>query len=159
MRKEEGGHEDGEGGEVERLVDVADMSSTETSDSELGSEVVAGSERSREGAHSWAYCWRIEAMLAGQNAPLLNPAILGCPWEKITVLESQRGSVSQQRWTTTCCTLKRSRSCCRRDRTLQKETYMNDMYICKMQPFKKDISLFTCQVTPVCQTAGEREAG
>lgn len=51
-RKEEGGHEDGEGGEVERVGDVADMSSTETSDSELGSEVVMGSERSREGAHS-----------------------------------------------------------------------------------------------------------
>lgn len=42
-RKEEGGHEDGDGGEVERLVDVADMSSTDTSDSELGSEVVMGS--------------------------------------------------------------------------------------------------------------------
>lgn len=51
-RKEEGGLEDGEGGEVERIVDVADVSSSETSDSELGSEDVVRSERSREGAHS-----------------------------------------------------------------------------------------------------------
>lgn len=78
-RKEEGGHEDGDGGEVESLGDVADMSSTDTSDSELGSEAVAGSERSRDGAHSCAHCWRSEAMLDGENAPPFSPVICGGP--------------------------------------------------------------------------------
>ena len=91
--------DDAEGGEVERLVDVAEISSAEASDSEVGSG--EGSAMPSVGMCSWACCCSRADMLATQKTP--SPS-----WSCAVSLtgsgghEDHTGRASQQRWMITC---------------------------------------------------------
>lgn len=119
--------DDDDVGEVERVLGVADVSSTEASDSELTSDW--GSVRPRVDRCSWACCWSRTDKLATPNTSSF-----------LAWLESlssagqviQTGRVSQHRWTITCWTLSRRPSCCSKESTLQTKQKMEKLG----KPFK-----------------------